>query len=243
MSENYSFKWNGFLVNVAKSFRKLREEGDFCDVTLVSNDQRQFSAHKVVLSACSEYFKNILKVNKHPSPLLCLDGISSSDINNVLDYAYHGEVDICQNDLDRFLGIAGRFQLEGLITDENNCQPIDFKFDVKEMEDQIKEEDIETEDMLSNTTSDNTKIIVNLEEFDFSNKEELDTKLIEYIEKDGKKWKCKICKKISRNKSHAKEHVEVHCKGLSYPCPHAGCDRKLGSSGGLRAHIFKYHKI
>ena len=243
MSKKYSVKWNDFFVNVAESFGKLREEGYFSDVTLVSDDQKQFSAHKVVLSACSEYFKNILKVNQHPNPLLCLEGISSSEIDNVLTYVYHGEVSICQNKLNRFLEIAGRFQLEGLITDENNSQSIDFHIDVEEVEVQIKEEDIETEDILNNTTSENRKITVNSEEFEFTNKEDLDTKLMEYVEKDGKRWKCKICEKFSRDKSAAKEHVEVHCEGLSYPCPHADCDSKLRSRQVLRSHISRFHKV
>ena len=69
MSEKFCLKWNDFHSNILKSFRELRNEEDFYDVTIVSDDQKQLSAHKVVLSASSEYFKNILKQNKHPNPL------------------------------------------------------------------------------------------------------------------------------------------------------------------------------
>ena len=119
MSEKFCLKWNDFHTNVSKSFSKLRNENDFYDVTLVSDDQKQLSAHKVVLSSCSDYFKNILKSNKHSNPLLCLEGISSSEMNNVLDYIYYGEVNIHQDDVDRFLNIAERLKLEGLISSEN----------------------------------------------------------------------------------------------------------------------------
>ena len=37
----------------------------------------------------------------------------------MLDYVYNGEVNIEQDELDRFLTIAQRFQLEGLISDES----------------------------------------------------------------------------------------------------------------------------
>ena len=94
MSEKFSLKWNDFQTNVTKSFSKLRKEEDFYDVTLVSDDQKQISAHKLVLSSCSEYFKNILKHNKHQHPLLCLEGIDSQELNNVLDYIYYGEVQV-----------------------------------------------------------------------------------------------------------------------------------------------------
>ena len=43
------------------SSRSLKEEEDFIDVTL-SCEERQYSAHKVVLSACSPYFRKLLKV-------------------------------------------------------------------------------------------------------------------------------------------------------------------------------------
>ena len=43
------------------SSRSLKEEEDFIDVTL-SCEESQYTAHKVVLSACSPYFRKLLKV-------------------------------------------------------------------------------------------------------------------------------------------------------------------------------------
>lgn len=39
----------------------MKEEEDFIDVTL-SCEESQYTAHKVVLSACSPYFRKLLKV-------------------------------------------------------------------------------------------------------------------------------------------------------------------------------------
>ena len=86
MSEKFCLKWNEFQDNAVKTFSGLRAENDFVDVTLVCDDQKQISAHKVVLSACSEYFKNILKQNKHSHPLICLTNINYDDLMNVIDY-------------------------------------------------------------------------------------------------------------------------------------------------------------
>ena len=55
MSEKFCLKWNDFDTNVCKSFGKLRNEEYLQDVTLVGDDHNQISAHKLVLSACSEY--------------------------------------------------------------------------------------------------------------------------------------------------------------------------------------------
>lgn len=45
------------------SCRELREQEEFVDVTLACEGQ-QVSAHKVVLSACSPYFRSLLKVSR-----------------------------------------------------------------------------------------------------------------------------------------------------------------------------------
>ena len=61
METKYDVKWKTFQDHLVGVFKELGEEGHFADVTLVSDDQVQTRAHKVVLSACSSYFKNLLK--------------------------------------------------------------------------------------------------------------------------------------------------------------------------------------
>merc|ERR1712126_268988 len=115
MSEKFCLKWNDFQTNVPKSFGLFRYDEYLHDVTLVSDDHNKMSAHKLVLSACSDYFRDIFKNNQHSHPLICLDGISSLDLKNIMDYIYNGEVQIFQEDLDRFLIVAQRLKLEGLM--------------------------------------------------------------------------------------------------------------------------------
>ena len=137
MPEKFNLKWNDFGSNVSKSFGKLRTEDYLHDVTLVGDDHTQLSAHKLVLSACSEYFKEIFTRNKHPNTLLCLEGLSIQDLENVLDYMYNGEVHIFQEDLDRFLSIAQRLKLEGLL--ENGSETDEQQLTPKETNDYIEE--------------------------------------------------------------------------------------------------------
>ena len=95
MVEKFSLKWNDYLPNVTKKFSSLRNEDEFSDVTLVSSDKRQVSAHKVVLSSSSDYFKTILRSNnKNKDIILCLENISHEELNYMLDYVYNGEVKI-----------------------------------------------------------------------------------------------------------------------------------------------------
>ena len=131
MSEKFSLKWNDFQTTVSSSFGILREEKDFFDVTLVSDDETQISAHKLVLSACSDFFKSILKRNSHSHPLLYLSGVDSKSLGFVLDYIYHGEVQVYQQELDLFLNIAQKLKIEGL---KSNDEPETFRVHSTEVE-------------------------------------------------------------------------------------------------------------
>ena len=111
--EKFTLKWKDFQSSVAESFRLLRHEKDYFDVTLVSDGQIQISANKLILSACSSFFKTILKQNSHAHPLIYISGVSSADLGCILDYIYNGEVGIYQ--LDSFLDLAKKFKLEGLL--------------------------------------------------------------------------------------------------------------------------------
>ena len=121
MSEKFNLKWNDFHSNVSKSFELLRAQDYLQDVTLVTDDNRQMSAHKLVLSACSEYFKGIFKNNRNlANPILCLNEMNYEDlIDYMIDYMYNGEVHIFQEHLDRFLEVAQMFRLEGLMENKS----------------------------------------------------------------------------------------------------------------------------
>ena len=118
MSEKFALKWNDYQSNWHKSLSELRKDTDFADVTLISDDKVKFSAHKVILSSCSNMFKFILRENNTANPLLYLGGVSSVNLEFILDYIYNGEVNLFQEQLDSFLENAKKLEIEGLIGQE-----------------------------------------------------------------------------------------------------------------------------
>ena len=90
-SEKFCLKWNDFESNISGAFRELREEKDFFDVTLACDDN-QIKAHKVIISACSPFFRNVLRQNPHQHPLLYMRGVNFTDLQSVLTFMYQGEV-------------------------------------------------------------------------------------------------------------------------------------------------------
>jgi len=53
--------WNSFTDNIINSLESSYGDGDFVDVTLACEGE-SIKAHKLVLSACSQYLKRLLKV-------------------------------------------------------------------------------------------------------------------------------------------------------------------------------------
>jgi len=121
-SDSFILKWSDHQSTVIQSFELLRREKDFYDVTLVSDDQQSFCAHKLVLSACSNFFRNILKNNIHSHPLLYLFGIKAEDLKQVLDFIYLGHVNLRKEDLDKFLEFSNKLEVKGVMLIENEAE-------------------------------------------------------------------------------------------------------------------------
>ena len=97
--EQYCLRWNDFQANVTGALSDIRDGEEFLDVTLVS-DGREIRAHKLVLSSCSPLFRQMLKRSSaHPSPMVFLHGIRFADLSAILNFMYHGEVNVGQASL------------------------------------------------------------------------------------------------------------------------------------------------
>ena len=117
-SEQLCLSWNDYEGNFSVAFRDLRQEKEFFDVTLACKDG-QLQAHKVILSSCSTFFKDILKRNPHVHPLLYLKDVKLSHLQAVTDFMYQGKVNVEQKELDAFLALARELQVKGLNQNES----------------------------------------------------------------------------------------------------------------------------
>ena len=251
MEEKFCLKWNDFQENTLKTFSKLRNEDEFFDVTLVSDDQKQMLAHKVILSSCSEYFKNILKMNKHSHPMLCLTGISSIEMEKVLDYAYHGEVQIFQEDINKFLDIAQILKLDGLLGSRTENELEKDLNTHRPHEPTSKQESIN--DFDTNITNETKLNVCGQTQATVSNVsvngnlsvDKIEQKVREYLGKneDGD-YVCNLCGKVGyggpRCITSIKNHIETHLEGISYTC--ILCGKQFGSRNLLSNHKSVKHR-
>ena len=85
-NDSFTLRWNEFEANICSTFRDLKDNKDFADLTLVSADDQQVEVHKVVLAASSPFFQKILKRNAHQHPLIYMRGVTSSELKAVMNY-------------------------------------------------------------------------------------------------------------------------------------------------------------
>ena len=90
----YTLKWKYFVPNVTSRLSNGFTENSFCDVTLVSDDQKPFKAHRYVLSNFSPVLKNILLNNPHSHPLIYLRGVNHQELDSILQFIYLGKASV-----------------------------------------------------------------------------------------------------------------------------------------------------
>lgn len=61
-NEHFCLKWNNFQRNIVAALGNLKLDEDFVDVT-ISCEGKLIKAHKVILSACSDYFRDLFRVS------------------------------------------------------------------------------------------------------------------------------------------------------------------------------------
>ncbi|CAK1604224.1 unnamed protein product [Parnassius mnemosyne] len=120
MADQFCLRWNNFQTNIVSALDSLKCSEDLVDVTLTC-EGRNIKAHKVILSACSPYFRNVFKENPCQHPVIILKDVSADDIVSLLSYMYQGEVFIEESKLSSFLHTAALLQVKGLtgVTHQN----------------------------------------------------------------------------------------------------------------------------
>ncbi|KAI8431261.1 hypothetical protein MSG28_001289 [Choristoneura fumiferana] len=91
MPEQFSLRWNDFHSNLSQSFHALLEGEDLVDVTLAAGGQ-YVHAHKLILSVCSPYFKELFKMNPCEHPIVILKDVAHQELRQLLQFMYRGEV-------------------------------------------------------------------------------------------------------------------------------------------------------
>ncbi|XP_046678660.1 broad-complex core protein isoforms 1/2/3/4/5-like isoform X3 [Homalodisca vitripennis] len=111
--QHFCLRWNNYQSSITSAFENLRDDEDFVDVTLAC-DGKSLKAHRVVLSACSPYFRELLKSTPCKHPVIVLQDVIFEDLHALVEFIYHGEVNVHQKALPSFLKTAEVLRVSGL---------------------------------------------------------------------------------------------------------------------------------
>ena len=222
MSEKFSLKWNDYQQNWNRSLSDFRKTTDLSDITLITDDKVKFSAHKIILSACSNMLKIIFKDNTHANSLLYLGGVNSVNLGFILDYMHKGEVNLFQDQVDSFLESAQKLEVEGLlggdeeINEEDSLKPDESMHDLNI---ELEEKQIVKIDK-SQTRQHSRTALNDITKFDVGSwiLEEIEKKITDLYEKKDKVFCCLACEYTTSYRAKMKRHIEVHFDGISYNC-------------------------
>jgi len=118
--QRFSLKWNNYQAHLVSAFESLLGDKDFVDVTL-GTEGKKLPAHKMLLSACSPYFRELLKDNPCQHPIIILRDVRYEDLYSLLQFMYNGEVNVAQEQLNSFLKSAEALKIRGL-TDSDDSE-------------------------------------------------------------------------------------------------------------------------
>jgi len=116
-SENFCLKWNDHHSTFFSSAESLCSNQNLTDVVL-SAGGKQFQAHKLVLSICSSYFKDLFSssslMTRDKAAVVFLKDVEPMHLELILNYMYRGEVNVPEIELMSLLNTAKGLQIKGL---------------------------------------------------------------------------------------------------------------------------------
>jgi len=258
MSEHkLNITWSEFAESSARSYRKLWRDEAFTDVILATSDDHQISSHKVILSSCSPFFRNILLRNPHQKPLLYLKDVRHRELELILQFIYKGECQVEQENIEEFLAVGKTLKINGL-KDQEDAEDVK---EVVEVNTDVKEEPVEldTNGVKYNYTCETIvfpstdsgpeqqELCCDYCYFTTSRQSHLRRHKAEVHEVEeepqegrrrsrNKKYHCDLCG-FKAARLRLLKHHKVSCHEADKPYPCDRCDYQA-----LSAHILKIHK-
>lgn len=113
----FYLKCNNFNKILSNQYELLRDEKTLTDITFVC-EGRRIEAHKLILYACSPYFKALIEEDLSQKHLVFFfSDVKYEIMKAIIDYMYIGEVHIQNEFLKDFIRVAENLKIRGLVKD------------------------------------------------------------------------------------------------------------------------------
>ena len=256
---NYLLKCSEFQINFENAIKETQKNTHSVNVTLACADNQRIEAHKVILSAASSLFMELLTTCNQEHPIIFFEGMHIGDLARVVNFIYQGKVKIQKEDLNIFLGLAEQLKLKGFV----NVKELP-KLDNNDIIQKMKNNQYEFNDVVQSTSNiqeifvplvkkmkpNNSKINADIPPVT-KVKDEIfieTTYFDPLISKDTIKFKytkvekgvqCGYCDRQFTDKSNLHRHQKNKHEGTRYKCDH--CEKVYRDQGNMSRHFKSFH--
>ena len=236
MAEDFNFSWDTFSEHTNELISELYSTGRFADITLVTDDQIQFKAHRFVLSACSSVFRNILDGDSNQT-CIYLRGIGQHEIQSLLQFMYLGEATFKQERMAEFLNVAKDLDIKDI-----GQQQIDNGiFQVEEDKSEKVQDMASNEFVHEGSVKKEKKVkIFSCSKCDYKATSLSSRQRHEMAVHENVVFPCKLCDFRTSRRDNLKTHVRSMHDGVKYAC--TSCEYKASRYTNLASHIKLIHK-
>ena len=251
--EKYNLNWHTYSDHLKEMLHDMMKTDELTDVTLVCDDKRQLKAHKIVLSACSSVFKNIIQTLPEKASVIYLRGIQHQEMESILEFMYMGVATFYQERMNDFLNVAKNLEIKEISKDLE----FDEQFTDNDNPDlEIPQNRVDCESEVSNDppnelvnrsgdkntynyeTTKHNSLTCNTCNLIFTRKQCL-TRHIQSIHEGGK-YACNQCDKQFTAQHSLTIHIQSIHEGVKYDCNQ--CDQQFTIHSHLKRHIRSIHE-
>ena len=234
-NEKFTLTWHSYADHFQGVLSNLFDTGESSDVTLVSDDQVKFKAHKFILKLCSPVFESILNETNDSKSLVYLRGVNQLELNAILSFIYSGQASFHQERMKEFLKIGKDLQIKEIKEMSEEDEMADNRLDVvdKTQQDLILEE-VATDD--TDVPSDSSQCPPCNSVFKHR------SDMLKHVRNihEGVAYPCKQCDYKATHQSNLKKHIKSVHEGMKYPC--GQCVYKATRPDRLKIHIESVHE-
>ena len=259
MDENkIDLSWDKFDSNAAITFRQLWINKEFTDVTLVTGDDLQIKAHKVILSSSSEFFRRLLLKNPQHHVEIFLKDVKYKELEMIMKYIYLGQCEVGTQELTEFLVTGNDLEINSLMEyiEQNYAKDFTQGNECMNSEPQREAVDKNNDKDIEEIKSEITVVENDIGNFPQDEKQErgkLDCKECPAVFKrrfslrehtlsihKGVRYDCDQCAHRAKSRGRLYTHIKSIHSGVMYNCNQ--CDLKVTTQSGLRIHMQSIHE-
>merc|ERR1712179_556932 len=229
----FTLKWKNFSPNVKSRVSDVIKEQCFCDVTLVSDDQKPFQAHRYILSTFSPVLKDILLNIPHSHPLIYLRGVNHQELYSILQFIYFGKTWVDHSHIKKFAEAAKDLQIKKLA---ENIRLGNTSGARDDNDDDIPNEDIHEDNADEAEKESAGESILNAADESIN----LDIPCSDELGAGKKLYKCEECEASYKSMIGLYNHTSSKHEGICYSFKY--CGYKATKKSSLKRHQESPHE-